>query len=116
MNHDLLVSIAIWTNLVFTGLRVAANGPQLLAVLRDPCGARAISVGSWTVFAMANASNGVYALVLAADPLMFAVNAVSALSCGTIAAVACVRQRQARGAEPQRAGSSRATGAGVFGR
>ena len=36
-------------------------------MLRDPCGARAISVGSWTVFAMANGSNGIYALVMASD-------------------------------------------------
>ena len=95
MNHDLVVSLVMSLNMFFTLLRVVANVPQLIAVVRDPCGARAISVGSWAVFSMANASNGVYALVMASDRTMFALNLVSAMSCGTIAVTALIRQRRA---------------------
>ena len=95
-------------NAVFTAFRIAAHVPQLIAVLRDPCGARAISVGSWVMFAVANLSNAVYALVIAGDWLMFGINLLSTASCAAIAIVAACKQRRA--AQEPRAEVSRVVG------
>ncbi len=108
MNHDLMTFIVTAANFTFTILRIAAHVPQMLAVVRDPGGARAISVNSWTMFAMANCSNAVYALVLASDHLIFAINLLSAASCMTIAGLAFRKQRKARQAE-----ETRSTGASI---
>ncbi len=128
MNQDLLHSLVIGANVLFTSFRIAAHVPQLIAVIRDPGDARAISVTSWTMFAMANSSNAVYAAMLASDGLMWGINLLSAVSCMTVAGVAWSKQRRARRAasDPVRARTSTigslgvATlyerGAGVFGR
>lgn len=96
MTQDFLPTAVTMVNATFTVLRVAANVPQFIAILRDPGGARAISVGSWSVFAMANGSNGIYAFVMAGDTLMCAINLASACSCGAIATLAWIRQHRAR--------------------
>lgn len=103
MNASALPTLVTFANAAFTLLRVAANVPQLVAIVRDPCGARAISVGSWFVFGSANGCNGIYALVIAGDSAMFAIHCLSALSCTTIAVVAWIKQRRAlkREAAPQ---------------
>lgn len=95
MDQELLHAVVTIANAGFTAFRIAAHVPQLIAVVRDPCGARAISVASWVMFAMANASNGVYALVMANDWLMFAINLASAASCTAVAGVAFAKQRRA---------------------
>jgi len=99
MNASMLPALVTTANAAFTLLRVAANVPQLIAILRDPCGARAISVGSWFVFGSANGCNGLYAFVIAGDHAMFAINCLSALSCTTIAVTAWIKQRRARALE-----------------
>ena len=98
MNQDLLHSLVIGANVLFTSFRIAAHVPQLIAVIRDPGDARAISVTSWTMFAMANSSNAVYALVLVSDWLMFTINLLSTTSCLVVASVAFIKQRRARAA------------------
>ena len=95
MNQDLLHSVVIGANVLFTSFRIAAHVPQLIAILRDPGGASAVSVGSWTMFAMANSSNAVYAAMLASDGLMWCINLLSAVSCTTIATLAWYKQRRA---------------------
>lgn len=94
MNQDLFHLAVTIANAGFTAFRIAAPVPQLIAIVRNPGGARAISVLSWVLFALANASNAVYALVMAGDWLIFGINLVSAASCTTIAAVARYKQRR----------------------
>lgn len=94
MSHDTLVVLVTLANAAFTCCRIGAHVPQLIAVVRDTCGARAISLGSWCMFTLANASNAVYALVVAGDRPMFAINAISAASCLAIATAAAVKQRR----------------------
>lgn len=98
MNHELAASLVTAANVGFTCCRIAAHVPQLIAVIRDQSGARAISVSSWTMFAMANSSNAIYALVLVSDWLMFAINLLSAMSCLIVATVAFIKQRRTRAA------------------
>jgi hypothetical protein len=95
MNQDLLHSLVIGANVLFTSCRIAAHVPQLVAIVRDPGDARAVSVSSWTMFAMANSSNAVYAAMLASDGLMWCINLISAVSCMTVAGVAWHKQRRA---------------------
>ena len=47
------------------------------------------------MFAMADASNAVYGLVMAHDSLMFGINLASAASCIAVAGVAFAKQRGA---------------------
>lgn len=96
MDHAALLPVVVTAaNALFTTLRIVAHVPQLIAVVRDPCGARAISVSSWVLFALANGSNAMYALVIASDRLMFTINLISTLSCVAIAVVARTKQRRA---------------------
>ena len=95
MDQDFTHVAVTMANVVFTTFRIAAHVPQLIAIVRDPCGARAVSVSSWLMFAMANASNAAYALVIASDWLMFAINLASAASCTLIASIAGCKQRRA---------------------
>lgn len=94
-NDTLMVAVTI-ANAVFTTCRIAAHVPQLIAVVRDRCGASAISVGSWILFTLANASNAVYALVMAGDWTMFGINGISTISCAAIAIVAWIKQARFR--------------------
>lgn len=58
MDQDLLPDVVTVVHAKFTVLRIAANVPQLIAILADPCGAQAISVPSWSVFAAATPATG----------------------------------------------------------
>lgn len=93
MEQQTLHVVVTIANATFTTFRIAAHMPQLLAVVRDTSGARAISVGSWVMFAIANLSNAVYALVIADDWLMFGINLLSTASCAAIGVVAACKQR-----------------------
>jgi hypothetical protein len=94
MDQDLFHLAVTVANAAFTSFRIAAHVPQLIAVMRDSCGARAISASSWVMFAIANLSNAVYALVIAGDWLIFGINLVSTASCASIATVTLVKQRR----------------------
>jgi|GEM_PF-3178436 len=94
MDQQTLHVVVTIANATFTTFRIAAHVPQLLAVVRDTSGARAISVGSWVMFAIANLSNAVYALVIADDWLMFGINLLSTASCAAIGGVAVCKQRR----------------------
>ena len=94
MNHDLLPAAVTAANMLFTGFRIVAHVPQLIAVIRDPDGARSIAISSWAMFAMANSSNAVYALVLASDWAMALINLLSALSCASIVAITVFKRWQ----------------------
>ena len=113
MNQDLMTFIVTAANIAFTGFRIVAHVPQMLAVVRDPHGARAVSVTSWAMFAMANSSNAVYALVLVSDRLICAINLLSAASCMTVAGIAFFKQRRARHAEEMRSDLALTTPAGI---
>ena len=117
MDQQSLHIVVTLANAAFTAFRIAAHVPQLIAVLRDPCGARAISVGSWVMFAVANLSNGVYALVIAGDWLMFGINLLSTASCAAIAIVAACKQRRAarqRSAEVPRVATEDRSGRATY--
>lgn len=96
MSHDTLIMLVTLSNAVFTSCRIVAHVPQLIAVVRDRCGAGAISVSSWVLFTFANASNGAYALVLADDVAMCLINLASGSLCAAVATVAAIKQRRFR--------------------
>jgi hypothetical protein len=78
------------------GLRMLAYVPQIVAVVRDRHGARAVSCVTWGLFAVANVSTVVYALTNLGDGLMVAIFSINTLLCLTIAVAAAVKQRRAR--------------------
>ena len=74
-------------------LRLVAYLPQIAALLRDPRAARSFSYASWVLFASANASTAVYAVVTLADPVLASLNALSAGFCAALIALALWKRR-----------------------
>ena len=96
MTHDTLTMIVTLANAVFTTFRIVAHVPQFIAIVRDRCGAGAISISSWTMFTLANGSNAAYALVAAGDITMSVINGISTLSCIAIVIASVIKQREYR--------------------
>src|ERR1700730_11819258 len=69
---------------LMNGGRAAAYFPQLIQVYRDPDGATAISLMTWTLFAAANVVTVCYALTVTDDRIMATVFALNAIGCVAI--------------------------------
>jgi hypothetical protein len=65
------------------GARVVAYVPQIICVRRDPNGAMAVSLTTWALFVMANATTVTYTLVISRDVVMagmFGLNVLGSLA------------------------------------
>jgi hypothetical protein len=61
--------------------RLVGYFPQIMRVRRDTDGAKAVSVGTWTLFAAANIATVSYALIVANDVAMAIVFALNTIGC-----------------------------------
>jgi hypothetical protein len=77
---------------LLNGARVLAYFPQIIRVYRDPCGAAAVSVATWGLFAAANVATVCYALIVANDPVVALVFAMNAVGCLAIVAMTILKR------------------------
>ena len=59
----------------------SAYFPQMVRVYRDPNGANAVSLMTWTQFAAANVATVLYALIVSSDRVVAGVFGLNALGC-----------------------------------
>src|SRR5882757_4120266 len=77
---------------VLNGGRAVAYFPQMIRVYRDPHGAAAVSLMTWTLFAAANVATVCYALTVSNDRVVAIVFAFNAIGCVAIAALTLVKR------------------------
>ncbi|WP_293795352.1 hypothetical protein [uncultured Bosea sp.] len=90
------VEIATTAFTLCNAVRVLAYLPQILRIIQDPDGARAISCATWSLFAISHLTTVVYALVAAHDPTMAAVFGGNTLACLLILGLTLFKRRQAK--------------------
>ena len=78
----------------FNALRIGAYLPQILRVANDDNGAPTISYTTWSVWIGANGSTAGYALVIAPNWTLFAVNVLNALGCAAVVALTALKRHQ----------------------
>ena len=66
---------------LLNGGRAVAYFPQMIRVYRDPHGANAVSLLTWTLFAAANAATVCYALTVSGDRVLAIVFSLNAIGC-----------------------------------
>jgi uncharacterized protein with PQ loop repeat len=62
-------------------VRILGYVPQIIRIVRDRDGARAISYGTWLSFALSHLSTVAYALLVVADVRMAAIFGANTLAC-----------------------------------
>lgn len=86
-------------------LRLLGYVPQIVRVMRDRDGARAISCLGWTLWTSANATTALYAWTHLRDLPLTLINAGNAIGCATVVVLVLhSRLRLARRAMPTRGG------------
>jgi hypothetical protein len=75
-------------------VRALAYLPQILRIIQDPDGARAISCATWSLFAISHLATVIYALLAAHDWTMAAVFGGNALACATIICLTWLKRRR----------------------
>ncbi|POR53092.1 hypothetical protein [Bosea psychrotolerans] len=75
-------------------VRALAYLPQILRIIQDPDGARAISCATWSIFAISHLTTVIYALLAAYDWTMAAVFGANALACATIIGLTLFKRRR----------------------
>lgn len=75
-------------------VRALAYLPQILRIVQDPEGARAISCATWSLFALSHLTTVAYALTAAHDPTMAAVFGGNALACAMILGLTLLKRRR----------------------
>jgi hypothetical protein len=77
---------------LLNGGRVIAYLPQIISVYRDPHGAAAVSLWTWTLFAAANVTTVWYALTVFNDRIVALVFTLNAAGCIVIVAITASRR------------------------
>ena len=72
---------------IVNSLRILAYLPQIIVVWRDSRGADAVSIWTWMLFAISNATTMAYASVTLHDNTMVAIFAVNTVCCIAVALV-----------------------------
>jgi len=67
--------------MILNTARLVGYFPQIMRVLRDADGARAVSIATWTLFAAANMATVSYALIAANDAAMAVVFSLNTMGC-----------------------------------
>ena len=81
---------------LLNGARIIAYAPQIRCLARDTSNAQAVSLVTWTLFALANAATVAYAVVVLNDLLMAGVFTLNLIGCAAIV-VLIARKRIAPG-------------------
>jgi len=77
---------------LLNGGRVIAYMPQIICVYRDPNGAVAVSLLTWSMFTAANLATVSYALTVSCDLVVAGVFALNALGCLIITMLIAMRR------------------------
>jgi hypothetical protein len=77
---------------LFNGGRVIAYVPQMIRVYRDPHGAAAVSLMTWTLFAAANVATVLYALTISNDRVVAGVFGLNALGCLVVVGLTAIKR------------------------
>lgn len=76
--------------------RVLSYMPQILCLLRDPGDSRAVSLLTWTMFTVANASTVLYAAAVLGDGRAAVIFSLNGFFCGSITAIVLAKRVRAR--------------------
>ena len=93
----LAMTVAEFATAAFTlcnAIRALAYLPQIVRIVQDPDGARAVSCATWSLFAISHLTTVLYALLAAHDWTMVEVFAGNALACTTIIGLTLLKRRQ----------------------
>ena len=84
--------------------RVVSYVPQILCLLRDTGEARAVSLLSWALFTVSNASTVLYSLAILGDGRAALIFTLNAVFCAAIVAILAAKRTRLRriGPEPAR--------------
>jgi hypothetical protein len=98
-----LADLALTAFALCNSARALAYVPQLICAGRDRNGASAVSLTTWTLFAVSNVSTSAYAIVQLGDLAVACVFALNTFFCLAIVGVAaCKRLRHRRFARAER--------------
>jgi len=93
------LTVAEFATAAFTlcnAVRALAYLPQILRIIQDPDGARAISCATWSLFAISHLTTVAYALLAVHDWTMAAVFGGNALACALIICLTLLKRRRAQ--------------------
>ena len=94
MPPDLLLTSITGAYALCNALRLLFYVPQMIAVMRDRCGARAISLATWGFWSFSHAVTAVYCATIAHDWLLAGMMWGNAIGSFAVAALAAVKRRQ----------------------
>jgi len=80
-------------------LRVVAYVPQILRIAHDREGARAVSCGTWGLFAASHLATVFYTLVVAQDIVMAGLFGCNVLACLAIVSLTLLQRHRTAGAQ-----------------
>jgi hypothetical protein len=75
-------------------IRCVSYLPQILVLVRDREGAKAISCATWSSWIAANGSTAAYALINVTDWALFTVSILNALACAVVVLITVWKRRQ----------------------
>jgi hypothetical protein len=84
-----------------SSIRIFSYVPQIRKVASDTNGATAISYSTWALWAAANISTGLYALVNLGDTYLASVSALYAACCFTVIGLTVAKRRNLAGPRPE---------------
>ena len=86
------ITLALFS--IFNVLRLGSYLPQIVRVVADNEGAKAISYSTWILWIGANASTAAYALVNITDITLFTVSVLNAIGCALVVGLTAVKRHQ----------------------
>jgi hypothetical protein len=87
MTMPTLVDVVSWLFLITNAFRLLAYMPQIMAAIRCPNGARAISRTTWSYFAVAHLTGHFYSRLVLHEHKMATVLLGNFLACTTLVAI-----------------------------
>ena len=94
MPQELLLSSITGAYALCNAIRLGFYVPQVIAVMRDRCGARAISLVTWVFWSFSHAVTAVYCATIANDLLLAGMMWGNTVGSFAVATIAAVKRRQ----------------------
>lgn len=95
MPHDLLLQLLTACYAVCNAMRLLFYVPQMVAVVRDPSGAHAISLVTWGFWSFSHAVTAVYCHAVANDLLLAGMMWGNAAGCFAVVGLTVMKRRRA---------------------